>query len=256
MESEQEAKDFARYLAMPNASVPFTIAQRLKEPGGITPTPFSQRESILTNAELRPEVGFARLSNDTEQGDYLVAMTCPMPGVTANMIDWWFWWHPRESERYQLWFPGEHRSIGYARANADYFESAEQPPFRDNTQYPVERIGSNWMPLEIDFVTPNEFGFSQEALREAHVATIVCGHVGAFRNLIPHTEMAHVFFQDDGGLFLTSRFWIGERLKSPLIRKAMLTDRTARSMAEHCCVEYRNLARKLPELYATYGPHR
>jgi hypothetical protein len=48
---------------------------------------------------------------------------------------------------------------------------------------------------------------------------------------------------------LISRFWLGQTLKNPLIRKAMLTDKTAKGMAEHCCIEYRNLAEILPGLY-------
>ena len=66
---------------------------------------------------------------------------------------------------------------------------------------------------------------------------------------VEHTEMAHIFKRTDEGLTLISRFWLGQTLKNPLLRKAMLTDATARGMAAHCCVEYRSLAGILPELY-------
>ena len=46
---------------------------------------------------------------------------------------------------------------------------------------------------------------------------IVCGHVGAFNNLIKHTEMAHIFKQTEDGLFMISRFWLGNTMKSRLI---------------------------------------
>lgn len=105
------------------------------------------------------------------------------------------------------------------------------------------------MPLRIDFVSAEEFGFSPKKLTENHVATVVCGHVSAFGGLIPHTEMAHIFFQTENGLLLVSRFWLGKRLKNPLIRHFLLTDNTALGMASHCCVEYRNLAERLPLLY-------
>lgn len=26
------------------------------------------------------------------------------------MVDWWFWWHSVESERYALWYPYNHVS--------------------------------------------------------------------------------------------------------------------------------------------------
>ena len=49
-------------------------------------------------------------------------MTCPMENVTPEMIKWWFWWHPQKSERYKLWFPGEHYAVSYERKNKAYFE--------------------------------------------------------------------------------------------------------------------------------------
>lgn len=48
---------------------------------------------------------------------------------------------------------------------------------------------------------------------------------------------------------MVSRFWIGELLKNGALRRALLTEDMARSMAQHCCIEYRNLAKKLPQLY-------
>ncbi|HIS63511.1 MAG TPA: hypothetical protein IAC14_14965 [Candidatus Scybalomonas excrementigallinarum] len=51
---------------------------------------------------------------------------------------------------------------------------------------------------------------------------------------------------------LCRRFWIGKSLKNPLFRKLLLTAKAARGMAEHCCIEYRNLVEILPELYEKY----
>lgn len=49
------------------------------------------------------------------------------------------------------------------------------------------------MPLRIDFLKPEKFGFSKTAMQAYSVPLIVCGHVGAFNGLIWHTEMAHIF---------------------------------------------------------------
>ena len=132
------------------------------------------------------------------------------------------------------------------------FEQKNQPPFEENIQYPVEKIAGIRMPLEIDFVAPDRFGFSRQMIQNSQVPLIVCGHVGAFRGLVMHTEMAHIFFQTNNGLFLVSRFWIGQLLKNAVLRKLLLNDSTARGMAEHCCVEYRNLADILPKLYHNF----
>lgn len=233
--------DEANVLGIP---FPEDIRKQLQSPQ-ITLTGFEEKNTVLLRADLRQEVGYGRFSD----GSYLVSMTCPMPGVTPEMIAWWFWWHPQADERYQMWFPGEHYGISYDKKNKDYFTQSSLPAFQPNTQYPVERIGSMKMPLRIDFVWPETFGFSRQAMEENNIPIIVCAHVSAFRGLVPHTEMAHIFQQTEEGLFLTSRFWIGKTLTNRLLRKAILTEQTAMGMAEHCCMEYRNLARLLPKIY-------
>ena len=215
----------------------------------ITLTPYEDRAALLSDGELRREVGVRRFPD----GRWLVSMTCPMPGVTAEMIRWWFWWHTQDSRRYRLWYPGAHLSIRYARRDAAYFRGGFPAAFRANSQLPVEIIGGIPMPLRIDFTAPETFGFPPDAMAENGVPIIVCGHVSAFGGLLPHTEMAHIFHQTGDGLMLTSRFWLGQTMKNPLLRKMLMTEKTARGMAEHCCVEYRRLAQILPELHATYA---
>lgn len=233
----------------PLPAIPFELREKLRTPNCITLTPFQAMDTILCDPRLQDQAGFSRFPD----GNYLVCMYCPMPGITPEMIQWWFWWHPQADERYQVWFPGEHYGISFDRKDRDYFAQTAVPAFQPNTHYPTERIGSVRMPLRIDFVSAEDFGFSPRLMAEHQIPLIVCGHVSAFRGLIPHTEMAHVFKQTGDGLYMFSRFWIGKTLKNPLLRKTILTEETARGMAEHCCVEYRNLARILPVLYDRYA---
>ena len=176
-----------------------------------------------------------------------------MPNITTDMINWWFWWHPQADERYRAWFPEEHFAVSYAKKDKPYFTQEKMPPFSANSQFPVERIGGKRLPLRIDFVTPEAFGFDKRLMEENGFPLIVCGHVGAFRGLVYHTEMAHMFRQEENGLFLVSRFWIGQLAKNSLVRKVVLTEETAKGMAEHCYREYRNLADMLPGLYNKEG---
>ena len=237
--------DLRDLMSKPLPQMPPEIVSAL-ENNEITGTPHEEKNSILSDADLQREVGYKR----TDDGTYLVSMICPMPNITPEMIEWWFWWHPQADERYQSWFPNEHCGISYAKRDNDYFKQNTQPEFRRNTQYPTERIGGIKMPLRIDFVSPEEFGFSRDTMVKNDIPLIVCGHVGAFKGLIWHTEMAHIFKKTDDGLLLISRFWIGQTLKNPILRKLILTDNTAKGMAEHCCIEYRNLVEILPALYA------
>lgn len=212
-------------------------------------TAFEDKDDLLRREDLRYESGYRQFPD----GNWLISMYCPMPGVTKEMIEWWFWWHPQASERYQRWFPGQHISISTAKKDKDYFSAPSLPPFQPNTQYPVEMVGKLKMPLRIDFVTPESFGFSPEAMKDSSAAIIVNGHVGALKGAFFHTEMAHIFFQEDGGLLLVTRFWMGKLLKNGVIRKALLNDETAKCMTEHCMNEYRNLRDLLPGLYSAYG---
>lgn len=228
--------------------IPTEISELLRK-NEITGTPFECKNDILSNEILQKEVGYKKLAD----GTYLVSMVCPMPNVTAEMIRWWFWWHPQADIRYQVWFPEEHISISYDRKDKAYFEQDSLPPFQPNSQYPVERIGEGVKaPLCIDFVSPQAFGFSEEEIKQNNIPLIVCGHVGVLKGIVKHTEMAHIFKQTENGLFMISRFWMGETLQSSLLRKLIITDKMATEMAKHCCIEYRNLCEILPSLYAKY----
>ena len=237
----------SKLLKKPLPVIPDEIRAKLDDPQ-ITLTPMEQMNNILLDTSLQNEVGFAQFPD----GSWLVSMVCPMPGITKEMIDWWFWWHCQEDLRYQVWYPGDHISIKYHKKDRSYFERSTMPDFRPNSQCPVEKIGGATMPLRLDFVTAEQFGFTREALEQGNIATVVCGHVSAFNGLVPHTEMAHIYKQSEDGLFMISRFWLGKTM-NPLLRKFIMTSKMARGMAEHCCIEYRNLVQILPRLYQQYG---
>lgn len=234
-------------LKKPLPNMPSEITEALTE-NKITCTSFEEKNEILSDAKLQNELGYKMMKD----GTFLVSMTCPMPEITADMIEWWFWWHAKETIRYQVWFPSEHIGISYRKKDRDFFEQQTLPAFQANSQYPVERIGGMKMPLRIDFVTPEEFGFSRQLMQENNIVKIVCGHVSTFNGLVRHTEMAHIYKQTDEGLFMISRFWLGKTMKNPLLRKIVITEKTAKGMAEHCCIEYRNLCEILPVLYNNY----
>ena len=68
--------------------IPKDIEMALDHPN-ITMTEFENKNAILVDETLQQEVGYGFF----EDGSALVSMTCPMPGVTAEMINWWMWWH-------------------------------------------------------------------------------------------------------------------------------------------------------------------
>lgn len=242
------------------------VKEKLAAPSDITPLNMSDMNSLLMDTSLQDEIGYRQL----DSGGWLVAMTSDMPGVTPEMINWWFWWHAQDSLRYQAWFPGAHYAISYSAKDAAYFNSSYTGVFQPNTQYPVEKVGNMpTTPLFIQFERPTDFGFEENLLAENNIGAVVCGNVGLKVGNIQQTEMAHIFIKTNSGLKIVSRFWMGESIycidqpmSSPLnivlnsrsFRASAITQNTAKSMAEHCSQEYRHLAEILPELYAEYGP--
>lgn len=216
----------------------------------ITWTGFAEKEELLQDGALRSEVGYRQ----GPDGVWLVCCACPLPEVTPDMVRWWFWWHPKEDARYQAWYPEAHISCGYRESDRDYFERQVRPHFRDNVQYRVERIGAAEMPCTLKFVKPEEFALDSKELRRAGVAVALCANVGAGRGALMHSQMMHLFFKDGQGLFLVSRFWLGSLLPFAWMRRRMVTEGQAHDMCEHCLIECRNLAERLPGLYADFGP--
>ncbi len=246
----------ARPLERPN---PRTL-QAIDSPP-IDPTQALQLHAVdrlLDPAPLPCETGWCTLPD----GVGYVAVCTEMPLVTAEMVDWWFDWHPRESLRYRVWHPRAHLE-----------NSLQAPPTRrakahwGAVHHPVEDVGTGVIHARIEFRAPSEMGMSGDALQDPRIATIVCGYAGDDRLRVRHTPMFHVFLRDDDGVVLRSRFWIGAALApyGPLkglgarllntrfVRRRALPKGLPRALAHHCAEEYSNLGVLLPQLYERFG---
>jgi len=215
----------------------------------------SDLDRLLDPAPLAVETGWCSLAD----GVGYVAVRTAMPGVTTEMVDWWFDWHPREAIRYRIWHPAAHRSNSVdlpARSGAKAHWGA--------VHHPVEDIGTGTVHARIAFKRPTELGM---ALDLPDGATIVGGYAGDETRRMQHTVMVHVFLEEGDGVVLRSRFWIGAAIRpyGPLgaagarllnnrvVRRAMIPAGVARALAGHCTEEYANLAVLLPELHERYG---
>jgi phloretin hydrolase len=250
------------YLARPMTPPAHEVVEAIAR-GPIDPQDALDRRSLdrlLDPSPLGVETGWCTLPD----GVAYAAVRTEMSGVTGEMIDWWFDWHPREPIRYRLWFPGAHES-----ASVEPPQAPEAKPYWGAIHYPVEDIGIGMDRLRITFQPPTGLGFSTDALDDARVASIVGGFVGDERRRTQHTLMVHVFLAAEEGVVQRSRFWIGAALRpyapAPIagaasalinrrfVRARMIPKRTARAMAEHCAAEYANLAALLPELHGRYA---
>ena len=222
--------------------------------------PRSQLDRLLDLTPLAVETGWCTLVDGTGY----VAVRTPMPGITSEMIEWWFAWNSREPIRYQIWFPGAH----------DWTHQEEKggaPQAKRHwgiVNYPVEDVGLGMSSLRIEFAPPSRLGFSTDAVDDPRVGTIIAGLVGDVAARLQHTLMIHVFLKAADGLVLRSRFYVGGAIRPyapkqiaelgasvldrPLFRRCIVSSRAPRAMARHCAREYANLATLLPELHRRF----
>lgn len=213
--------------------------------------PLEDVNELLKPGYLEMENGYALL----EDNSAYVAVRTDFPGVTGDMIRWWFMWHPHKAVRYKIWCPGDHYTISvkYPERLANERLSFERR-FLNNPHFPVEDVGQGVMNLRIWFIAPEKFGFDTTAFKKAGVEAVVCGIVGFTSGgvTIDHTYMCHIFRKKGDGLELRSRFWLGKKLVNPMIKKLFITEDLAMDMAFHCSKEYNHLAGFLPRIYKEF----
>ncbi|HUN54902.1 MAG TPA: hypothetical protein VMU29_07085 [Smithella sp.] len=241
-----QKEEYAYYMNLKNPNLDPEIEEVLRKRTQITKVDYKDVNKIFDKEKLQNEIGFIKLEN----GDYLVAMKTEMPDVSPLMARWWFWWHPQKKERYQIWYPGEHLSSSYSFRNKSYYAEGFNP-FKENTVYPVERVGKKTITLSIAFVHPQKFGISEANIRKTEKGFLLCGFVGIMKGIIQHTKMLHYFKPKGNGVELISRFWLGNGLPK-ILKGIAANEEQAFEMAKHCSIEYNRLAMILPELYNKY----
>jgi hypothetical protein len=235
------------YLERPMAAPDPAVLEAI-EAGPIPPDRALGRDRLdrlLDPAPLEAETGWCWLGD----GVGYVAVRTPMPAVDAEMVDWWFDWHPRDPLRYRAWHPTAHRgnSVEGGGEGAKAHWGA--------VHHPVEDVGTGLVHARIAFVAPSRLGFSTDALDDPRVATIVCGLVGDDRLHLRHSLMAHVFLRQGEGVVLRSHFWLGAEIRfgNRIVRRVALPRDLPRSLARHCAEEYANLAAILPEMHLQFA---
>ncbi len=220
----------------------------------------TQLVRLLAPGDLPGETGWCSVPD----GVGYTAVCTPMPGITGEMLDWWFAWHPHDPMRYRIWFPSAHAGIS--------IEPAARPAAKaywNTVHHPVEDVGLGMQRLRIRFLDPVAFGFPEGVLEHPSVATIVCGLVGDDRRRVWHTRMCHFARRTNDGVELRSRFWLGAELRlftasalatptnrllsRPALRRRVVPCKAPLAMARHCAAEYANLASLLPQLHQEHA---
>jgi hypothetical protein len=249
----------SRPLTPPDPAVLAAIATGPMDPAQIVP--LSRIDRLLDPTPLAVETGWCFGADRIGH----VAVRTEMPGVSTEMVEWWFDWHPRDPDRYRLWHPLAHRDN-----SLDPVAGHGAKPYWGTVHHPVEDVGTGVVRARIAFQPPSAIGFSGDVLGDPDVATIVCGYVGDDTRRLRHSVLAHVFLAGDEGLVLRSHFWLGAVIRpylpAPLaapvaaavnnrfVRRLSLPSDLPRALATHCAEEFANLAALLPGLYERFAP--
>ncbi|WP_143287297.1 DAPG hydrolase family protein [Burkholderia pseudomallei] len=219
---------------------------------GSVPLPTSAAE-ILCGPQPFPD-GIVRAAD----GRILVTCTTDMPGVSPEMIDWWFGWHLPASERYQLWHPQAHLAATVKEDRSS--QAGTRCAYVGNVSYVDEYIGRKLAKLSIAFVPPEVFHIQPH---DPAVATSVCAHTGDRKLRARGGGLVHHVVAVPGGAQMRSGFWLGDirhdipmldklltrPLNTALMRRMIVQDQLAIDLLIHCGEEMAHLARFLPRLY-------
>ena len=222
-----------------------------------------QMNDLLNPGDLQVEIGWCNLPN----GAGFIANRNLYKNVTAEMIDWWFAWHPLEDLRYRIWYPPQHAGIALSPESRTRILDPSIPIPEKNwgvTHHVTEDCNCGMENIDITFLSPGDFGFDMTRWREPLVSTFV----GGFGWSCPADKagdtrkapslMCHIFRQVPGGLEHRTRFWMGYRMsqgKPELILPPGISVPAiaVQGLARHNVREFSNLGVLLPEIYAEFG---
>ncbi|MCL6476901.1 MAG: hydrolase [Peptococcaceae bacterium] len=260
--SEEKAKPYSKYFYKePKTPDPEKLALMDKPIDPSKALPIENRNDLLNPGNFEVEVGWCVLPD----GVGYVANRTLFPGVTAGMIKWWFAWHALEDLRYKIWFPKAHYGTSVDDAARKKILDPDTPidqKIQGVTHHVIEDIGGGAENIEINFLSPEDFGFDMSRYKAPNVAVAITAN-GVTQKINPPpgvpnpkapATMCHFFREIPGGLEMRTRFWMGMHIidKKPvklLPDGFMIPEFVPRGLAVHNVWEYTNLASILPQLY-------
>jgi hypothetical protein len=255
----EKKKLYAKYFDEELAQIPGEDLEKVNA-GPVDPsivTTVQKRDELMKPGYLDVETGYTALPD----GSGFAATLVKMPGVTPEMIDWWFNWHPLEGLRYAIWCPVAHTDIS-VKNPAQHLDSSGVPLKERNygsTHYPIEGFNvEGSQKVAITFFSPRDFGLDMGMYKQPGISRAYCANVILGFMKIPFNVFFHAVREVDGGVEYRSRYWLGYTMRngSPVRVKRPLPYKMidlARNNCIHSLIEYNNLASFLPQIYEEMG---
>lgn len=223
---------------------------------GVNPWATSAKsKTLLSTTYTELETGVERKAN----GIYEVRALTRMPGVSADMVRWWFADYLQTTAHYQRWHPKAHVWMDW--------ENKVPGEVIGASHLVHEYIGKDLQKLRIQFVDPTEILGEYTPQNDRF---IICARAGLLEQPINGAQMCHVVQNTEYGAQMRSVFWQGyvEKrrgndtvfsieglLGNTAVARLMLTNKqSAIDLMTHAIEEMNILAGFLPELYQQQSP--
>lgn len=248
---EEKQLPYYRFFEQPMAPIPEEKLAILSQgPSSLPAVPFEKKDLFLAGKDTEYcQIGFGIM----QDGTGFVCNTTYMPGVTPDMLDWWFPWHSVGSDlRYKIWDPEDHY---FARADRVDYVCNPAVPMHQKTwgvgHYILEDVGPGPEFVKLNFMRPADFGYDESAIGTDTCSSLVCA-VGEGSCA---AAMTHKWYPFQDGVLFCSRFWIGMGKKDGTIASILpegvsLPPMIPQGLFAHNIKEFTNLAAILPAVYA------
>ena len=258
---QDKTKSYYKYYAADMAAPAPEAYQRAAKP--ISPAkalPFKDRNQLFDLGYFEAETGYCVMPDGT---GYIANLT-KMPGVTAEMFDWWFAWHGLDNLRYTIWDPEDHyRAESMQKERAHNPKLSLREKYWDTTHAILEDVGMGPERIYIHFKHPSNIGFEFSKIGTPACSTLVCG-IGNGHGHPPFssaaTVMCHFLRDTEDGVELRTRFWVGWNFvdgkdTKSIPDKVRLPEAPLLLLLQHNIKEFTNLAALLPRIYEEEKDH-
>ena len=265
---EEEARPFAKYYyeeIKQHDPAHYALMEKPIDPAkAFGPEEIDRLLDVSKLETEEVEVGWCNLPN----GAGFIANKIFYPGVTADMIDWWFAWHPLEDLRYRIWYPPQHGGIMLSPIDRARILDPKVPNREKNwgvTHYVTENCDCGFENIDITFRSPADMGFDMKRFDQV-IATFAGGMGWAVTvnkddsSITAPALMCHVFYDAPGGLTHRTRFWMGYRFTEEGTPELCLPPgvsvpaEAVQGLARHNVKEFTRFGDFLPRIYQELGP--
>lgn len=176
--------------------------------------PFAERNRLFEPGYSEAETGYSIMPDGTAY----VANLTKMPGVTAEMIDWWFSWYSLDSLRYLIWDKQDHlHAECLTRVRATDPDMTDRERLWDTSQDLLDAGDMGPNNIIVHFKHPGNLGFAAEKIGTEACTTMITA-LGFGKGQPPlapiPTVTVHQVRETEDGVEVRSRYWMGWTYKN------------------------------------------